>query len=181
MKLAHKIKSSDEAFYKYNLVKGAYDYIIPATEESPALFLHEWLNKDDGRVSENLHPDDHSRIRTYFDHLAGKQAKPVHRASLEYRLRSKGGGFRWFRDRHVLLFNGNDCPRAMIGSVSDITVEKETESTLQTYAHIISASSEYLALIDRLPPMRNSFVKHPVILLAVQLPRLWGGRFLNIS
>ncbi|WP_419662210.1 two component system sensor histidine kinase, hybrid [Desulfosarcina variabilis str. Montpellier] len=149
MSLAHKIKSSDEAFYKYNLVKGAYDYIIPATEETPALFIHEWLNKDNGPLSETLHPEDRSRIRDYFDHLAGKQPEQVHRASLEYRLRLKEGGFRWFRDRHVLVFNGSDCPRALIGSVRDITMEKEAESTLQTYAHIISASSDYLALIDR--------------------------------
>lgn len=150
MSLAHKKKSSDEAFYKYNLVKGIYDYIIPATEDPPpALFLHEWLNKDNGRMSETLHPEDHSRIRAYFDHLVGKHPDPVHRTSLEYRLRLKEGGFRWFRDRHVLVFNSQDSPRALIGSVRDITSEKEAESTLQTYAHIISASSEYLALIDR--------------------------------
>ena len=66
-------------------------------KKHPALFIHEWLNKDNGPLSETLHPEDRSRIRDYFDHLAGKQPEQVHRASLEYRLRLKEGGFRWFR------------------------------------------------------------------------------------
>jgi signal transduction histidine kinase/CheY-like chemotaxis protein len=147
--LTPKIKSSEEAFYKYNLVKGTYEYIIPAADDPPALFLHEWLRKDNGRILEVLHPEDHLRMRAYFDQLEHKQPKQVHQASLEYRLRSKDGGFRWFRDRHVLIFNGDDRPHTLIGSVQDITLEKEAESTLQTYAHIVSASSDYLALIDR--------------------------------
>ena len=142
-------KSSDEAFYKYNLVKGTYEYIIPDEEELPVLFLHEWLRMDHSRILEVLHPDDHLRLRAYFDQLTYKQPQQVHQASLEYRLRSKDGGFRWFRDRHVLVFNGDDRPHALIGSVRDITLEKESETTLQTYAHIVSASSDYLALIDR--------------------------------
>ncbi|BBO87285.1 hypothetical protein [Desulfosarcina ovata] len=52
------------------------------------------------------------------------------------------------RDRFVVIFNENDLPHALIGSLTDITVEKQAENTLQTYAHIVSASSEYLALID---------------------------------
>jgi PAS domain S-box-containing protein len=149
MNLAQEIKTSDEAFYKYNLVKGAYDYIIPAAEKGPALFLHVWLRKDNSRILEALHPDDLLRIRTHFDRLKHTPSDRVHQASLEYRLRSTGDRFRWFRDRHVLLFNGDDCPQALIGSVRDITLEKEAENTLQTYAHIVSASSDYLALIDR--------------------------------
>jgi signal transduction histidine kinase len=147
--LAKEIKSTNEAFYKYNLVKGTYEYIIPTAEEPPPLFLHGWLRKDSGRILEVLHPDDHLRIRAYFDQLEHKQPKQVHQASLEYRLRSKDGGFRWFRDQHVLVFNGDDRPHTLIGSIRDITLEKEAESTLQTYAHIVSASSDYLALIDR--------------------------------
>ena len=149
MNPAQKIKLSDEAFYKFNLVNGTYDYIIPAAEKPSVLFPHMWLRKDNSRIFKVLHPDDHLRIKTYFDQLKRRPTKPVHQASLEYRLRSSGNRFRWFRDRHVLVFNGDDRPHALIGSVRDITSEKEAESSLQTYAHIVSASSDYLALIDR--------------------------------
>ena len=53
------------------------------------------------------------------------QPDQVHEASLEYRLRLKDGVYRWFRDRHVLVFDADDRPHAVIGNIRDITTEKD--------------------------------------------------------
>ncbi len=141
--------SSNETFYKFNLVNGSYDYIFPVSEEPFPLFFHMGLGKDDNHLFQAVHPDDHLRIKKHFDQLRRQSSKPMQQAFLDYRIRSSGERFRWFRDRHVLVFNGDDRPHALIGSVREVTSEKEAESTLQNYAHIVSASSDYLALIDR--------------------------------
>ena len=96
-----------------------------------------------------VHPEDHPKLQAHFKQWEQRQPDRIHEASHEYRLRMKDGGYRWYIDRHVLVFGDNAKPNALIGSIREITTEKEVVNTLQAYAHFVSASSDYLALIDR--------------------------------
>lgn len=142
-------KQADEAFYKYNLVTGSYEYIIPLSDEPDSLFLQEWLKQGGDGISKLVHPDDHAIFQAHFKQWQQRQPDRIHEASHEYRLRMKDGNYRWFIDRHVLVFGDNAQPHALVGSIREISTEKEFANTLQTYAHIVSAASDYLALIDR--------------------------------
>lgn len=46
------------------------------------------------------------------------------------------------QDRHVLVFNADSRPHALIGTIHDVTTEKEARAFLETYAHIVSALSK---------------------------------------
>jgi PAS domain S-box-containing protein len=149
MQSAQSTKPAHEAFYKFDFVSGGYEYIIPMTDEPNCLLLHDWLKQGGERFLDLVHPDDHAKVLAHFEQLEKLQPDKVQEASFEYRLRMKDGGYRWFQDRHVLAFNADSRTHAVVGSIRDVTAEKEAETALQTYAHIVSVSSDYLALIDR--------------------------------
>jgi PAS domain S-box-containing protein len=149
MQSIHPTRPAHEAFYRYNLVSGAYDYVIPPTDAPNCLFLHDCLQHGGDRFLEQVHPDDHLKIKAHFKQLERTRPDQAHETGIEYRLRMKDGGYRWFQDRHALVFAGDAHPLGVVGSIRDVTTEKEAETTLQSYAHIVSVSSDYLALIDR--------------------------------
>jgi PAS domain S-box-containing protein len=142
-------KPANEAFYKYNIVTGAYDYIIPVTDEPNCLFLHDWLSQGGDRFLERVHPDEHAKVKAHFTQLERMRPDHSHDTAIEYRLRMQDGRYRWFQDRHALVFKGDSHLHGLVGSIRDVTTEKEAETALQSYAHIVSVSSDYLALIDR--------------------------------
>lgn len=69
-----------------------------------------------------LHPDDHNRVKLALDqHIKRKQPYDV-----EYRLRTKWGGYRWFRARALARFDAAGELAGLSGSIRDITERRET-------------------------------------------------------
>ena len=138
-----------ETFYKFDLTSGAYEYILPVNDATGSHMLHDWLEQNGDKILGLIHPDDRPKVRDHFDKLYRREPDQVYDACLEYRMRWQGDLYRWFRDRHVLVFNSDSRPHALIGTIRDVTAEKDAEVSLQTYVHIVSASSDFLTLIDR--------------------------------
>ena len=86
-----------------------------------------------------LHPDDVERtfaaVDAHFDH--GESFE------IEYRLRTRSGGYRWFMGHGVVARDGQDNPTRMVGSIQDIdgrvraqqTLERANED-LEHFAHV---------------------------------------------
>jgi PAS domain S-box-containing protein len=73
-----------------------------------------------------LHPDDRERaLAALRDHLARRV--PYH---VEYRLRTKGGEYRWFLARGQAVWDESGRATRMVGSVSDVTARKQAEQEL---------------------------------------------------
>ena len=72
---------------------------------------------------ERLHPDDRAPTFAAMQaHL--EQGDPY---LVEYRLRSREGGWRWFESRAVTIRDGSGKPLRVIGSVNDIDARKRGE------------------------------------------------------
>jgi two-component system cell cycle sensor histidine kinase/response regulator CckA len=66
---------------------------------------------------DRLHPEDHAGVELAFKkHLKGRVPFNV-----EYRLQAKSGEYRWFNARAQALWNAEDKPYRMAGSVVDIS------------------------------------------------------------
>lgn len=92
----------------------------------------EMLGYEDGRMTQNIyeitsmiHPDDYAQTMQHMrDHLEGK--KP--RYSLEYRLKTKQGQYKWFYDQgSVTQRSADGKPLKIAGVVIDITEKKLAE------------------------------------------------------
>lgn len=83
------------------------------------------------QFSNMLHPDDRERTFALVEaHMAGKAA-----FDLEYRLETKSEGYKWFRGRGVINRNAEGKPVRMVGSISDIHIQKQAEESIKQYAH----------------------------------------------
>ncbi len=87
-------------------------------DEIPHHF-NEWANR--------LHPEDKDKTLLALDeHLT--QQLPYH---VEYRLMTKSGEWHWYLARGQALWDTTGKPVRMVGSLSDITVRKESEVELR--------------------------------------------------
>jgi len=75
-----------------------------------------------------IHPDDQDRVMEVLnDHLAGKTDE----YRIEYRIKDRGGNWRWFLDRgRVVERDEQGMPIRMTGTHQDITRQKKQEETL---------------------------------------------------
>jgi len=102
-----------------------------------------------------LFPDDVERVRVALrEHF--EEHKPY---DIEYRLRTKLGEYRWFRARGQAIWDGQDRPTRMAGSISDITEQKRSQ---QRFELAVRASPVALLIVDRRGTIRlvNAQLEH---------------------
>ncbi|MEN6326836.1 MAG: PAS domain-containing protein [Syntrophomonas sp.] len=76
--------------------------------------------------SEKIHPEDSERVLDAFaNHLNDYSGNTPY--SLEYRLQTKNGGYRWFYASGVTLRNNRGIPQRVAGTIRDITIEKNKD------------------------------------------------------
>jgi diguanylate cyclase (GGDEF)-like protein/PAS domain S-box-containing protein len=99
---------------------------------------------------ELIHPDDRARAwQSIEDHLAGRTA--LHQ--MEYRMRTREGGYRWILDRaRIVSRDGEGRPLRMSGTQEDITSRKQIQQALeeshQRLTTILNAMDAQIYLAD---------------------------------
>ncbi len=87
---------------------------------------HEMANESRTHL-EAIHPDDFGRVTQKLNaHL--RERRPY---DVEYRLRTKSGGYRWVQSRGQALWNEAGEPYRMVGWIMDITDRKRDEEALR--------------------------------------------------
>ncbi|MGB4843553.1 MAG: PAS domain S-box protein, partial [Ferruginibacter sp.] len=72
----------------------------------------------------NIHPDDIALVSARLDEVFTKQ---IETTQLEYRYRCADNSYKYILDRSFVVYDENNKPVRMIGSMQDITSEKEQE------------------------------------------------------
>ncbi|MBW4615870.1 MAG: PAS domain S-box protein [Desmonostoc vinosum HA7617-LM4] len=80
----------------------------------------QWMNR--------IHPDDIDRVKLI--NLAYLTQKIPNYAT-EYRYRCKDGSYRWFQSKAKAVWDEQGNPQRMVGSMRDITAQKQIEIALQ--------------------------------------------------
>ena len=143
---------------------GTWDWNIETGEVKRNDYWAEMLGfsrrEDDDATAggwlELIHPDDREQAwRSVADHLAGR----ISRHELEYRMRTRDGGYRWILDRARIVGRDADGrPTRMSGTHEDITSRKEEEQAFKSLNAELSranAELERLATTDTLTGVWN--------------------------
>lgn len=92
----------------------------------PADFVREpnfWVDR--------IHPDDRDRV---WAEITKKTS--TGRTSVEYRFRHADGGYRWVRDTTAIVYDEDGKAVEMIGHMTDVTLEKESEAVRREHERL---------------------------------------------
>lgn len=142
---------------------GMWDWDIPSSKIIFSDRFKELIGYADHELEQSfkqwnalLHEDDRDRVLIALDnHLKKKVPYDV-----EYRLRNKLGGYRWYAVRGQALWDEKGTPIRMAGSLSDITEGKEAEIERELLITALEKSNDeldnfaYVASHDLKAPLR---------------------------
>lgn len=89
-----------------------------------------------GWATMNAHPEDATAATDRTELLESG------RASVEYRMRTKGGEYRWVLDQRVLVRDAGGAPYEVVGSLTDITDRKKAEEDLVRLVMAVEQAAE---------------------------------------
>jgi diguanylate cyclase (GGDEF)-like protein/PAS domain S-box-containing protein len=117
-------------------VENANDILFTLTSEGVITYASpnwkEWLGHDDGEVLgtpyiDFVHPEDAALFETLLERVIGAGVK---QAGVDYRLRRKDGGYRWFEANASPLCDVRDEQTVFLGVARDVTEKKRLEENL---------------------------------------------------
>lgn len=119
-------------------------YLSPKWKEMIGYKDHE-LPNDHASFDDNVHPEDRPDIRDALKrHLDG--GTPGYRAV--FRFRHKDGSWRWILARGEVQRDADGKPVRMVGSHTDITLQKLAEDDLRLAASVFASSQEGVLITD---------------------------------
>ncbi len=107
-----------------------HDRFLDVGEELPKSLGYDprtWTRNADQRLLEIMHPID---AAAYEAELEGQRLQPGHNIDLDIRLRNSQGSYQWFELRSLVVPGPNQMPDRCIGTLTDVTKQKESEERL---------------------------------------------------
>ncbi len=116
-------KATNEAIWDLDLIT----HQLTWSEGYKLLFGHDFNDQENEMDfwAENIHPADRNRIVTDFDAFLLQHENP--HWTCEYRFKRKNGTYANVIDKGYLIFNQQQQPIRMVGSMQDITEQKKLE------------------------------------------------------
>lgn len=111
-------------------VRDLFGYEVREVLDNPAWWM------------ETVHPDD---LPKAIDRGELFRSGSLNR---EYRVRTKGGSYRWILDQAVLANDREDDPGEIVGSWTDITDRKQAEETLVRLEMAVNQAAEAVVVTD---------------------------------
>ena len=136
------VAGSNDGIWDWDIATGEV-YYEPRFKELLGYRNDEFQNTF-AAFEQSLHPDDWQatldRIRHHLD-----EHRPY---DVEYRLRTNGGDYRWYRARGQAIWDTSGRAVRMAGSLTDITDRKQAEAALEQNAAEIQRANETLRVAE---------------------------------
>jgi diguanylate cyclase (GGDEF)-like protein/PAS domain S-box-containing protein len=145
------IRGSSDGIWDWNLTTGTA-YYSPRYKQLLGYADDEFPNNR-AAFHDHLHPDDAANVLQAIEANL-ERGEPF---SASFRMRTKGGEFRWFRSRGDAVRGADGQAQRMAGSLSDVTdaVLAEHELTRRARFDNLTGLPNRLLLLDRLQVIMN--------------------------
>ena len=123
-----------DALYRLNLQTGRYEYASPAFERVVGRTAEEMASESPDEAMSWIHPDDLPVVAAGLARL-----EEAGSAEVDYRVRDRGGRYRWISNHLSLVRDGAGRPLYRDGVVRDVTRQRETEEAIRRRAEELEA------------------------------------------
>jgi PAS domain S-box-containing protein len=148
-RLREVLENSSDVSYKRNLQTNSYDYLSPVFVRISGYTKEEINTMPLETVMNLMHPADIAETKRVIE---SAMDNPSGEYEVNYRFRHKNGQFRWFHDKFTVLCDASGQPSSLIGSVSDITERKKSETAVELLAlrnqTLLNATSDGIHVLD---------------------------------
>src|SRR6266576_1061039 len=129
---------------------GEWRYVSPRIESILGFSPQEWL-ADPDQWFRQLHPEDRDRVLAE-ESLSKESGEPL---SSEYRMLTRDGRPRWFRDEAAVVKDDADSPLFLQGVMYDVTDRRRAENEVRSLnaeleQRVVERTSQLEAANDRL-------------------------------
>jgi two-component system cell cycle sensor histidine kinase/response regulator CckA len=114
------LSNSRDVLYLLNVQNGQYEFVSPSVEEILGFTVKYCLAMGLKGLLEIVHPEDMGVMAQYEEELQPGSAGNPKRYQITYRLKTKGGEYHRFQDRHTLYFDSEGRPEHYIGCLSPL-------------------------------------------------------------
>jgi PAS domain S-box-containing protein len=128
-RLRSVLENSRDIIYRYNLQTKHYDIVSPVIEQILGWSLDDAREVTFDRVLNRIHPDDRTSMQATLHNAAA-----VGKGMLEFRFQRKDGQYRWLSDHLTVMKDVDGIALFSIGTIRDITEQKENEANLHNAA-----------------------------------------------
>lgn len=125
-RLREVLNNSRDAVYRRNLLTGTYDYFSPASIELSGYTPEELIAMSTEGALMLIHPDDRDAYRAR-DRAMAESPDISPSDSVEFRLLTKWGEYRWLSVNRRLVRDADGRPVAHVGTIRDVTERKRAE------------------------------------------------------
>jgi PAS domain S-box-containing protein len=130
--------------YVYDLTKGVIKYVNNHYNETFGYSLQELNSIPCEAYIKLFHPDDHETITKHISEV--KNLKKGEVKTIEYRIKSKNNGWLWCLSKDTgYEYDDMGEMQSYVGSILDITKQKQTEDALKEITH------SYQELVENAP------------------------------
>ncbi len=127
------LESVRDVAYKVHRRRGAFSYISPNVEELLGFTPAELVSMRAKGFMNRIHPDDLGRYRDATRRLLREPGAEETASLVEYRLRRRDGDYVWVSDSRRVIRTEDGTPRAIVGTVRDISRRKKAEQERQRF------------------------------------------------
>lgn len=148
-------KATSDVIWDWDLQKG--EVIWNKALES--LLGYEIQETDADWWYEHIHPEDRDRV---VNHIHSYIDRKINNWEDEYRFLAEDGTYKHFHDRGYLVFDDQDNPVRMIGSMHDVTDQKEYAEKLEELSLVASKTTDIIIMTDendKITWINNAFEK----------------------
>ena len=124
------LNNSYDVIFLANLRDRSFEYISPSVERVLGYSPEEMKAFRFKELISLIHPEDQKRAKEHFNIYKARGPEELD-SSIEQRMKHKTLGFRWTSTSRNVMFDENNKPAVVVGSIRDIHRGKQSEMELQ--------------------------------------------------
>ena len=142
----------------FDIKNDKYIYASPSSYDLLGIKKDVFIKKKFDVITPKIHKDDREKARQHYKSVFTQKGRRKKSFYAEYRFKHGKNSYKWLADNHTIVYDNKGNAKSIIGNISDITRQKNTESEL------IKSNGIKKKYLDRLTSVQDALKANIVLL-----------------